>query len=122
WLFGGMDYNGSFNNDLWMYTPDPSCVSFCNAPNNPTKSIEEENINDLLIYPNPSNESIQIKTSGKKISLKIYDQTGREVMPVISKTGTAEIKLDVSQLAEGIYYLNIYLDEKYSGKKIIVQH
>jgi hypothetical protein len=117
-----MDYAGAFKNDLWQYTPDPACAAFCTVQNNPTKSIEEKDLSGLLVYPNPSTENLIISANAEKISVKIFDQAGREIAPLILKNSTGKIELSVARLAEGIYYLKICLDGRYSRKKIIVQH
>jgi hypothetical protein len=59
--------------------------------------------NSIIIYPNPSNGEFTI-SSEKDITLKIMDQLGREIR-VISLTIVNDHKLQVSDLANGIYFV-----------------
>jgi hypothetical protein len=71
--------------------------------------IEEEvaGSTGISAYPNPSNGLLQIKFESihKNTSLALYDATGRLV---IGREATlTEMKLDLSNLAAGLYYLKV---------------
>lgn len=61
---------------------------------------------DVIIYPNPANEILNIKTTNDLESLVIYDVSGRKVYSIAGASNT----LDVAKLSSGTYFLKI--DEK----------
>jgi hypothetical protein len=74
----------------------------------------------LLIYPNPSNGLINIKTTGpmiKPLEIEIIDITGSVVC---RKSGYIE-QIDLSGYHKGIYLLKIKMDEKVYSNKVIIQ-
>ncbi len=64
-------------------------------------------------YPNPFNPSTAIKFSipnSGKVTLKIYDELGREIKTLVDEfmnRGTYEITLDGSEFASGIYFYKL---------------
>ena len=74
-------------------------------------------------YPNPFNPSTKINYDlpfESKVSLKIYDMTGREVANLVNATqlaGYYVIQFNVSNLASGIYFYNLIAEG--SGKSFI---
>lgn len=66
------------------------------------------------VYPNPTSSMLNID-SDKEFSASIYDLTGKKLLNFSTKT------FDISQLASGIYYLDIILEDKRYTKKIIKQ-
>lgn len=85
--------------------------------------------NDLLFdqisfYPNPGNGLINlnftIKSSGK-LSVLVYDSNGNKVYQEERGTfdGTYVNTIDISEQADGTYYLQIMLEGKTYSKKII---
>jgi hypothetical protein len=88
----------------WTYTEEP-----------------ERNINFLKIYPNPSNGEININLNNFKISrVAVYNIMGR----VIKETKIENnIRLDLSSLNNGFYYVYFYSDDKIiSVNKITINH
>ena len=78
-------------------------------------------------YPNPFNPTTKIsfKLSGDtKVSLKVYDISGREVSSLINdKTYTADyytVEFNASNLASGIYFYRIVTNEFKSVKKMVL--
>ncbi len=63
-------------------------------------------INDGLVYPNPFQSSLNIKTSTlEAIDIKILSLTGKTLLTFEFKNHEGEIKLDLDNLAQGIYIL-----------------
>jgi hypothetical protein len=75
---------------------------------------------DILIYPNPASNYINIKTDGNDIqSINIYDITGKVIY---HKDGlTKKLNIDISYLKEGIYFINIRKNTKTINKKLIIK-
>jgi len=64
--------------------------------------------NDLIIYPNPSKNYINIKNTNQKIKVKqvrILDVNGRVVYHA-----KFTHRIDMSKLKKGVYFLNLELD------------
>jgi len=77
------------------------------------KFTNNEQIN---IYPNPANTSMQIKVSNAQTAeIKILDVLGKEVL------STKEKDIDVSALQEGIYFVQVKTAEGVLIKKVVVQ-
>lgn len=90
---------------------DPFCLSLG------MNSIE--NLQRLVIYPNPATENIQIKASHPG-ELKIFDEAGRIVFQK-NVTSTEETKVEVSQYAKGIYQVIVNSPFLRSKGRFIVQ-
>lgn len=77
-------------------------------------------------FPNPFSTTTTIYYSVQKpnlVSLKIYDQRGREVKTLISKehgAGTYSIVMDSKSLPNGIYYYRLQVGNEFSDTKKMV--
>ena len=70
------------------------------ATNNYTKET-------TIVYPNPSNSILHIKSSENQIrGIQIFDSHGRIIQS--SKHADREIHIDVSRFIEGIYFIIVY--------------
>lgn len=107
-------------------TDNQSFISLFDISNIPeTVGIDEEssiNTLDLTMYPNPvaSNLSIRFSKTHANITIEIYDNIGKLVFSkyfdhIIKQK---EIKLNLSNLESGIYYLNIPNMDNYERKII----
>ncbi|MCD6012002.1 MAG: C-terminal target protein [Flavipsychrobacter sp.] len=100
-------------------TAIPPCVP-------PTTSIPVNDLssNDLIIYPNPAGEKVNIRynmTTSAIVSLKIYDVTGREMSKVVDneaqKSGTYNYTTDIS--VPGIYLVKLFTGNSVITKKLV---
>jgi hypothetical protein len=101
--------DSSFN----LYQPDTSKP--CNYY---TLDIKQQAINNeqLNIYPNPAQNSLQITVNtGYIVQCILYDMLGNEVI------STKVEEIDVSNLQNGVYFLQVKIDEGIITKKIIIQ-
>jgi hypothetical protein len=74
-------------------------VSLPNPPLNGTANLEEEQLSDVLIYPNPINDQITIQfESPNEWEVELIDLSGRQVLK-----STNEKVIDVSGLNSGMY-------------------
>jgi hypothetical protein len=63
-------------------------------------------VEDILLFPNPSENRTTIESEDEIIGLKIYDVSGKEFE--LNPTGTKfKINLDFSNLEHGLYLINI---------------
>jgi hypothetical protein len=74
--------------------------------------LKMENKSDMIIAPNPTSDYIEIAITGNyglKDAVKVYDVLGNVVLtltPTLSLQGEG-IKVDVSGLAAGVYFVRI---------------
>ena len=86
----------------------------------PILDVLDQNYEDILIYPNPTSGKLYIKITGdntKIKSLQLVSMTG-QVITGYSKTASV---LDLSELSEGIYILQIVLvNGSLAHKRVLV--
>jgi hypothetical protein len=77
-------------------------------------------------YPNPFNPTTkinwQLKNSGY-VTLKVYDDLGREVATIVDEekpAGSYEVEFNASTLASGVYYYKIVSGNFIETKKMIL--
>lgn len=113
--------NNPFTPNAYYYVDD-ICVStdslFC--ANYVYTGIKEENmVNEINIYPNPSNGSVKVKMQGLSTSsIKVFNSLGQQVFfqDLIIKES-----LDLSNLVNGIYYIVITNGKKQYSTKLLIQ-
>ena len=76
-------------------------------------SIDENSIDDLLFYPNPTSDNIY-NTKNLSIDYIIYNSVGNKI-----KSGNNSIKIDFSSFSRGVYFLEYQYEDKSSVIKII---
>ena len=94
---------------------DPDCQNlydYC-AENSGTVDVEEFNFDNIVVYPNPTNSILNIRTN-LDITYTLYDFTGK----IIVKDSKEE-KVDITYLPNGVYFLSIEHEGKRFNKRII---
>jgi hypothetical protein len=90
-----------------------------------TNSIKENNLREssIIIYPNPASNSLFLVSKDKeitKVAVRIYDVIGREVK-TLSKIDLSDyVRIDISELINGVYFVNLTNGGTKVVKKIIV--
>jgi len=126
WYYEGTEIPGATNqtylptqngNYQVAVTNQYGCTSPLSAPFYFTATSDNRiEMQEIIIYPNPSTGIIYTKGILTEDEIIISDMSGREI---ISFTGSE--KIDLSTLSNGIYYLRILLpDFKQINKKIIL--
>jgi len=69
----------------------------------------------LKIYPNPANNKITIDANDV-INVKLFDVLGKQI------TATKQNQIDVSNLPEGVYFIQVQTSTSIATQKIIMQH
>lgn len=86
---------------------------------NPGVSVHEEAFSTLQIWPNPSNDVINISLEGSKpYSVALYNSVGQKLGTTNNHAGIAQIQ--VSNLSAGVYFVEISVEGNTTRKKIIV--
>ncbi len=94
--------------------------------NNITTGIDQYAVtsSEFTVYPNPAQNELVVRSSefGDKCSFKIYDVSGREVLNSEIRNPKSEIKINVSNLQNGIYFYELNADGKtYNDKFTVVK-
>jgi hypothetical protein len=77
--------------------------------------VDEQNTNEVTVYPNPSNGLVVVSANGVKVeSITIYNELG---IKIITYNNTNTITINKS----GLYLLEIKTDKGTYRKKVIVQ-
>lgn len=71
-----------------------------------TTGINKVSDNNFMIYPNPANEYITLKSKDNIISYEIYSYEGK-VIDFQDNLSNNEVKLSISDLIKGVYYIKI---------------
>ena len=79
--------------------------------------FEATNDNQIQVFPNPSNDVINILANEKYNKIKIVDAIGQ---PVFDAAFHSNFSLDVKNLAKGMYILQLFSDQKAIYKSFIV--
>ena len=84
-------------------------------------SVNEYNIIQLDVYPNPAIDIVNIKlnTLNEDADLEIYNMLGKVVMQKSYDFNAESLSIDVSQLTTGIYILKVSNSESTSYKRFI---
>ncbi|OZV70766.1 peptidoglycan DD-metalloendopeptidase family protein [Winogradskyella aurantia] len=75
-------------------------------------SIDDEELQELSVYPNPFSDTISINSSTIIHSVTIFDFTGKSVVLFEKKSPEGIRELDLSTLSQGIYFADIKGDNK----------
>lgn len=84
-------------------------------------SIDENSLGQWQIYPNPVEDYLYIESENqnlKEVAIHIFDFTGRLVKQ-FSKNNSALISVDVSNLNEGMYFIEIQSGDKVGTTKFV---
>ncbi len=92
------------DNQLWKYTS--TILSSQHTKLNP----------NIAIYPNPSNNYINIETKNPVKRVNLFDVRGNLVL---SKSEFDRKKIDISELSYGVYTVNIITNENVTIRKIV---
>ena len=99
------------------HVPNPTINTTVNIVEGTFLSIEDETLKDVIIYPNPVEDILNIKTSASLINkiATVFDINGKRVLNMKLKSTT----IDVSVLISGIYFLRLESEGKTMKRKFI---
>jgi hypothetical protein len=87
-------------------------------PENTNTNIETiTNINDVIIYPNPTNNLVNLNSFETISRIQVIDLTGKVIINSIPNNNKTTI--DLTEFPNGIYLLNITVNCQQLHKKII---
>lgn len=112
---------------------DLSSIMMANYPiipviNTGASSIREMQANEIALlsnYPNPARTetTIQFSSTGGLVQIVLFDGSGKEMMMIVNEPfafGTHEVKINVSHLAEGVYFYQLVNGNRKLSKKLLI--
>lgn len=78
--------------------------------------IDENNINTVLVYPNPAKNYINIQADNTPVNYRLYTTSGKIVL-----SGIATKSIELKGIHSGIYYLKVFNTNETITKKLVVK-
>lgn len=115
----GQSYTISQNGAYTVVATDANgCVSQTSAPVNAFLGLQENNLLVTHVYPNPTQDFITIEwNNSNRAQIKLLDMLGR-VLSVYSQIESGQT-LNLSNLATGMYWVEIDIDNEKRSFKIL---
>ena len=110
------------NGDYFVQVTDSfGCVNNSDTVNVTIIGIEKFDGNNFSIYPNPSSGKIMIEFDDENIeSISVVNLLGEELFSKTLKNQISKIALDISNFADGVYYISLNSKGKKYLRKLIV--
>lgn len=90
-----------------------------------TAGVNENNLKNFVIYPNPNNGNFNIQfesNSGNEIKISVYDISGRVIFgKTYQNTGVFNQNLQLNNVQAGTYLVNVQDGENKTTKRIIIK-
>ncbi|MFT6013429.1 MAG: polyhydroxybutyrate depolymerase [Chitinophagales bacterium] len=101
-------FSGLYPSEIWDFLSVHENKDIC-LPN----AIKDRNTSEnFTVYPNPSNNKIQVIAESEIQELLLYNALGEKVME------STQSELDISKLSKGVYYLFIQTTESRLTTKV----
>lgn len=84
-----------------------------------SNSVDDSLLNQLTIFPNPTEDTVNVNSDIVIKSISIYNQTGQLI--VTKQTNAKQINLDLTHYNQGIYFLRLGTEKGMMSEKIIIQ-
>ncbi len=96
----------------------PNCVYDCFLTTSTFFPLYE---NEVQIFPNPANDFLHVSfgTASNNCFYRIFDVTNKVVAR--SKVDESKLKIDLSAINNGVYFIQLFDGNQYISKKFIVQ-
>ncbi|MCX7549412.1 T9SS type A sorting domain-containing protein [Xanthomarina sp. F2636L] len=81
-------------------------------------SVEEQRLNEVAIYPNPTNGQVKLTNNTSFQKMNVYSMDGKLVLEKSLQSGTNDMYLDLSA---GIYVLELHGKNSRAIKKLVIK-
>ena len=121
-------YTDGFNNrldDIYLIKTDTTGLANVNETVTITGVNEHEKIEQsIYVYPNPAKSMMFLKwkNSNTNTTVEIIDMIGKVVYTEIIDNAINNISVDIADLKNGVYFVQLSTDNSIRTKKLIVQH
>lgn len=120
--------NGSTQEDLSSLAPGVYVVEVTDAAGcsnsayftvGATTGLDEENGQEtIVVYPNPANDFIKIEMPKPSDKIEMIDMTGKVIYTAVPEN--TKFQLQVADLSEGVYFINVYSDGTVNRIKVVI--
>ena len=85
-------------------------------------SVPNQSLSEVSVFPNPVNDYIYLtlNKTQQNFEIEIFTILGKS-MKKVTKNKSNNVKIDVSNLSKGIYFLSIISEEIKEIKRIIIK-
>jgi hypothetical protein len=97
------------------------CASTYTREISNVNQLDENTINDLLFYPNPTDNSLHVPLMNAK-NITIYDCLGRKLFSKDLSIVAEEIDINTRDLDNGKYFVAVYSNQTISRGSFVVKH
>jgi hypothetical protein len=106
---------------VWTDTRDGSDIYYKCNPTNSEVGLKELSSSGMqfTIFPNPASNEIKIRSIENISELTITDNYGKEIFHSVGLNSTLDIRIPVSDLPAGIYFIQLKNGNRISGQKFI---
>ena len=84
-----------------------------------TVGIEDYELNNVVVYPNPTNGKVQVQCTDNIEGVEVYDAYGKMLHTAIVNSNVAD--LDMSGYAAGTYFVRVMTDRGVVTKRVMKQ-
>lgn len=104
-------YAGTYGRGLWR-----------TAIFDPTLSVSELTLNEIVLFPNPAKTELTIKgNQNEDVAVRIFNSLGKLMYYSKNQSVANGLKIDISQLSTGLYFVKINNEKGEITKKLIVE-
>jgi hypothetical protein len=104
------DIPGVHSPDVWvtLTTENPERLQVTLIVNQ-SVSVDQPEMQELVLYPNPAREEINILMPANSMTydIRILDMQGREVYSGSGRSGNGILPVNVARLSPGLYHINL---------------
>ena len=111
-------YNPSFGKNLAILVKGRTIYIDDFTYTNAALSTDENEMSTFKLYPNPVSNVLTIENNEPFDSIKIYDINGR-ILKTISSSNEKQLPIDVNDLTQGMYFIEIQSGSKKHNQKFI---
>lgn len=97
------------------------CASTYTREISNVNQLDENTLNDLLFYPNPTDNSLHVPLMNAK-NITIYDCLGRKLFSEDLAIVAEEIDINTRDFDNGKYFVEVYSNQSISRGSFVVKH
>lgn len=87
-----------------------------------TFGVEEVEVNNMKVYPNPANDWVRVQVEGiTEGQLRVVNLLGEVVLEQVANFKGNTMSLDISFLPEGVYTIQVFTNDQVLESKVVKQ-
>jgi hypothetical protein len=95
--------------------------SVVNFTTSRSTGIDDVNAANVSLYPNPASSTVTLKGIEGKATVTVVDMNGRVMMTVETQPAASDVTIDVTDMAQGAYFVRIVGEQVNAIRKLIVR-